>query len=202
MSGPTLRAFVAVPLPESVTAFLDRLAGRIKAAGLRGRWVPSGNIHLTLKFLGDIDAATVDPLSAALARAVRGVAPIRLTPAGLGVFPRPQRARVLWMGLAGDIEALAGLQARVEAAAEALGHPREPRPWAGHLTLARARNEFDPQRLVDILQTHGASRAPSFQADGLVLYRSVLAPGGACYHPLARLVLGAGGAALQTGGTP
>ena len=202
MSGQTLRAFVAVPLPEAVTAFLDRLAGRIRAAGLHGRWVPPGNIHLTLKFLGDIDAATVDPLSAALAGAVRGCAPIRLAPAGLGVFPRPRRARVLWMGLTGDLEALAGLQARVEAAAEQLGHPRERRPWTGHLTLARARNEFDPQRLVDILQTHGAFRAPSFHADCLVLYRSVLSPGGAGYHPLARLALGEGGAALQTGGTP
>jgi 2'-5' RNA ligase len=202
MTGETLRAFIAVPLPETVSECLERLSRQLQAAGLRGRWVPPGNIHLTLKFLGDIDAAAVAPLAEALGQVAREAQPIRLTPVGLGAFPRPQRARVLWVGLAGDLAALGQLKAQLDACLETLGYPPEKRPWAGHLTLARARGEFEAQRLVDNLQIHQTFTAPSFDAQALVLYRSLLTPGGALYRPLARLAMGRGGAVLETGGTP
>ena len=202
MSGATLRAFVAAPLPGAVTDFLGRLAARLQTTGLRGRWVPAGNIHLTFQFLGDVAPGAVDLLAAALTRAVRGAAPIRLVPAGLGVFPRPQRARVLWVGLKGDLPVLFDLQKRVAAELADAGFESERRPWTAHLTLARARGEFDTRRIVEILQTHQTLEAPSFEVASLVLFRSILGPGGARYSPLAQAALGQEPGSSATGGGP
>jgi 2'-5' RNA ligase len=200
MNAGTLRAFVAAPLPGAATEALGRLAARLEQAGLRGRWVPPGNIHLTFHFLGDVPLADVDPLAAALERAARDAVPIRLAPSGLGVFPRPQRARVLWVGLGGELDRLGILQRRVETELARLGHAPEGRAWTAHLTLARARGEFDAQRLARILQTHATLEVPAFQIDSLVLFRSDLGPGGARYTPLARAVLGRDPGPHATGG--
>ena len=202
MTGSTLRAFVAAPLPGAVADFLGRLAERLQAAGLRGRWGPPANIHLTFQFLGDVAPQAVDPLAAALRQAAEGAAPIRLVPAGLGVFPRPQRARVLWVGLKGDLPALFDLQKRVAAALAGAGFAPEKRPWTAHLTLARARGEFDAHRIVEILQTHQTLEAPPFEVASLVLFHSVLAPGGARYTPLTRIALGRDPGSTATGGRP
>jgi 2'-5' RNA ligase len=200
MSDAVLRTFVAVPLPAPVRAALGDLCARMKAAGLRGRWVPAENIHLTLAFLGETPAAAVPRIDAALVRAAAGAETFDLTPAGLGVFPGLRRARVLWVGFQGGLEPLAALTTAVGEAISPLGFPPPRSQSVGHLTLARARDLFDPALLASVLDQHRTFSGPAFRVDHIVLYRSELGAGPARYRPLATASLGGAGAPFTTGG--
>lgn len=202
MSDAVLRTFVAVRLPAPVRAALGDLGAHIRADGLRGRWVPPDNIHLTLAFLGDTEPAAVARIGAALNEAAAGSRPFDLAAAGLGVFPGLRRARVLWVGLQGEREALAALTAAVGRTLAPLGFAPPRQGTVGHLTLARAREVFDPDALAAALQRHGGFTGPSFRVHRIVLYRSQLGAGPARYSPLAEAALGAAGASSTTGGEP
>jgi 2'-5' RNA ligase len=140
-----MRCFVAVDFPgeirEKVGKFTSSLS--LGAVGRVVRWTRPENIHLTLKFLGNVDRETLPELSAALAAALAGHAPFGLTVKGAGVFPPRGRPRIVWVDLAGETAALAAIQAAVESALEPLGFPREKRPFTPHLTVGRVR---DPRR--------------------------------------------------------
>jgi 2'-5' RNA ligase len=135
----SIRTFIAVKLPETVLAAIGGVQERMAACGLNVRWVTTGNIHLTLKFLGEVDEDEVDGIAAVLTEAVHGFAPLRLAAAGAGVFPSVKRARVIWVGLAGQLPELAALQRSIEDRLATIGYPREKRPFSGHLTLGRVK---------------------------------------------------------------
>jgi 2'-5' RNA ligase len=202
MSDAVLRTFVAVPLPAQVKAALGDLSARMRAGGLPGRWVPPENIHLTLAFLGDTEAAAVPRIGAALTEAAAGCQAFHLTPTGLGVFPGPRRPRVLWVGLQGCPEALEALGEAVGRALAQMGFSPPRHGAVGHLTLARAKERFDPARLAVVFDRYRTFTGPSFHVDHIVLYRSVLGSGPARYSPLATVALGATGAPVPTGGEP
>ena len=104
---------------------------------------PTG-IHLTLKFLGNIDPHLVDNLLEAMRRSAQGSSPFRLQLSGLGLFPNAKEPWVLWVGVDGDLDPLRGLQERVEEAVVKLGFPRESRPFSPHLTLGRVHDRAHP----------------------------------------------------------
>jgi RNA 2',3'-cyclic 3'-phosphodiesterase len=130
-----VRLFVAIDPPDRIR---DALARRAAALTGRLRLVPRDQLHLTLRFLGEVDDDRVPALVEALAAAVPGP-PIGLRVVGGGAFPSPGRPRVLWAGLGGDVRAVDGLAARIEAAVTAHGLPRADHPFHGHVTVARTR---------------------------------------------------------------
>ncbi len=150
------------------------------------RWVNPGNVHLTLKFLGNVDAAVIPSLVESVQAAVGGSGPFRLTLGNLGAFPNPARARVVWVGLEGAVDALLDLQRRVEQAATAMGFAEEQRPFAPHLTLGRVSNNPPTQRdsLAVALRRGAAPLVGGFDAVEVVVMRSDLRPTGAMYTPL------------------
>jgi 2'-5' RNA ligase len=177
----SIRSFVAVELPEPVRAALGRIQEGAKVAGGAGaKWVSPGGIHLTLKFLGNVDEAKVPHLVQALTTACEGSGPIALALSKLGVFPGPSRPRVAWVGLSGGVSELLRLQEQVEKALSPLGFPREERAFTPHLTLARVFVE-------GFLKA--APEAVSFRVEGISLMRSQLAPSGAIYSRLAFIPL-------------
>lgn len=187
-----IRGFIAFPLPEPVIVHLRSLQGSLRAAGLDDlRFVRPENIHLTLRFLGDVAPSAMDAISEAMAEVAVEMPPLSLTARGIGAFPSAQRARVVWAGLTGDTAALIDFQGRLCAALEPLGFPRERRRFAAHLTLARARDRrpVDPERLVAAMESLNDLASPPFPAAQLVLFQSDLRPGGAVYTPLRRAPL-------------
>jgi 2'-5' RNA ligase len=185
--GKVLRAFVAAELPPAILEAAANLRKRYAAAGLCPRWVKPANMHLTLKFLGDIAADRQADARLAMQRAAQGQPTIRLTTAGTGVFPSLRKPRVLWIGLSGDVAALLELQARLEARFAELEFARETRSFKEHLTLARMRPEEDTQRLARAIDQLGGFAPIGFDISELVLFQSELRPGGAVYTPLARV---------------
>ncbi|MEW6178617.1 MAG: RNA 2',3'-cyclic phosphodiesterase [Chloroflexota bacterium] len=187
-----IRAFVAIELSPEIRRGLEQILTDLqKAAGNHVRWVNPGNIHLTLKFLGESAPKELSLLSEAIHRIASTTPPLIVEVNGMGVFPNPKRPRVIWVGVQAT-SPLFKLQEAVETAAEQIGYPREERPFSPHLTLGRVRRETSPADLARLGQLIG-QKSPgsigSMTVNHLTLFRSDLKPDGAIYTPLARFSL-------------
>jgi RNA 2',3'-cyclic 3'-phosphodiesterase len=181
----TIRAFIAADIPGDVCRMLAGLQNDVRRYGFRIRWVPTGGLHLTLRFLGDISPLEKDRAAAAVAAAATGCPPFSLQAAGTGVFPGIRRPRVLWAGLDGDVERLQRLAANLETALHAAGFPREKKPYRGHLTLGRFKGAADRTRLETAIRDTAPFRSEPFPVTRVVLLESRLTADGAIYRRLA-----------------
>ena len=182
-----LRLFFAVELPPEVRARAAEHAARLRQSfpDVRAGWERPEKMHVTLKFLGDVDASQLPPLARAAEVATRGLSSFNLALEGAGSFPPRGAPRVLWLGLRDDAGRLARLQNRLEDECEREGFPREPRPFKPHLTLARLRTPHGARELAAV---HGKTPfGPfAFQVTELLLIRSQLGPGGSRYTSISR----------------
>ncbi|MFQ5513289.1 MAG: RNA 2',3'-cyclic phosphodiesterase [Myxococcota bacterium] len=188
MSRETLRAFLAVTLPSELRRLALARAARLRLRlGSQVRWVPEENLHLTLKFLGDIDPERV-PVLVRNAQAKLGrQKPFSVALGGLGSFPDARRARIIWLGVSRGAAELARLARRLDAAAARIGVERERRPYRAHLTLGRLRQP-SAIPLAELAPAPDAE-PPCFEVSEVVLYESRLSPSGASHVPLAHLLL-------------
>lgn len=180
----TLRAFIAIPIPEAVTVFLRQVQHRLEAQPMNIRWVAAKNIHLTLKFLGDIDGSQLPAITSQMDAATATTAPFSLTANGVGVFPNPRRARVWWVGVAGDTDRLRMLQSNLETRLTTAGLGKSSRNFKAHLTIGRTRQRIDANTVGTSLGTLQDAASGSFRVDQLVLFQSILKPAGAKYTRL------------------
>ncbi len=182
-----MRVFVAVELPDEVKTEFAGLVSALDALGVRGvRTVRPNGIHLTLKFLGDVSVGLVPEIQAAMDAAASGAAPFDLSLGDAGVFPNPASARVLWVGVEGDIKRLNRLQQAVERSLSELGFRRERRRFNPHITAGRIRDgvsRSDRRRVTDTLFSHEYVRPP-IRVESVSLIRSILRPDGAIYEPV------------------
>ena len=177
----TLRVFVGVPVGAAVAARIS--AVRNEFGGEAVRWVPAENLHLTLKFLGDVEEAQVVAIRSALREALAGTAGFGVTARGLGVFPNARRPRVLWIGLAAP--ELAQVAGRVDRALEPLGVERAATRFRPHATIGRWRRPEPPGVSLREELTRWCDREfGEFRMDAVTLFRSTLRPAGATYSPL------------------
>jgi 2'-5' RNA ligase len=176
-----IRAFIAVELPQNVKNELARVCEELSGAVRGARWSKPQSTHLTLKFLGNTPEEKIPDIARAMQDAAAGTGPFALATHGLGVFPNPRKARVLWAGLSGDTQACAALAQRIGRAMHTLGFEPENKPFRAHLTLARLR---DPGPVPARVLEYAPARI-SFPVQRVVLFQSTLAPGGAIYTPLA-----------------
>jgi 2'-5' RNA ligase len=184
-----IRAFIAAVLPADVRAAIGRLQQALTPQRLNLRWVKPANIHLTLKFLGDIGEGRVAAIKQVVGDLARQQPPLRLAATGLGVFPGPQRPRVMWVGLVGDTGPLAALAKDVEAALADVGFAPEQRPFKAHLTIGRFKKEGPCGDVAGALAAHRQFEGGAFTVTGLHLFRSQLRPEGPIYTDLAEFYL-------------
>jgi 2'-5' RNA ligase len=184
----TIRAFVAIAMPEAVRAALGVAVAEISATRDIRPVRPEG-IHLTLKFLGDIDPARVGPISRAMEGVGRAAPPFSLSLGSTGMFPETGGPpRVLWVGLTGHLEPLQTLWVTLEDATSALGFPRDRRAFNPHLTLARIRDgaaSADRQTAAAALSRVRLGDELRIPVNSMELMRSTLGPEGASYERLA-----------------
>jgi len=160
-----LRLFVALAIPGEVRERLAQLVREFRALAREAKWVRAENLHVTLKFLGEVPASKLDAICAAL-RAVRSGSVVELRFHGLGFFPGEERARVFWAGVNAS-ENLQPLADEIERSLAALGFPAEQRRFTPHLTLARLEPPGVPPALKiaaekSAAQDFGAARAREF----------------------------------------
>ncbi len=193
----TLRAFIALAIPMSAKSLLEEVVEPLVVQTRdQVRWVNIEGIHLTLKFLGNVDAARIEPVAEAMCQVSLGTSPFRLALSGMGMFPNEKRPRVIWARVQGDLDSLGELQARIEDQVSSQGFSREKRAFSPHLTLRRVRDNTasDARRQIGAAVT-ACSMGPteSWQVDSVRLVRSHLTPGGATYTDLAVASLGGNG---------
>jgi 2'-5' RNA ligase len=193
MSGTT-RTFLAIELPETHKNLLRQLEDRLAPEAGSFRWVAPELCHLTLAFLGDVPDADLDRIGQAAGAAAATVPPFQLMLDGLGMFPSPGRARVVWVGAAGaDVGVLKQLQRSLLAALRAIGRPPAHDRFSPHVTIARIKPDRRlPPNLTALLERHQGWSAGAFAVSEVVTFASVLAPSGPTYTALARAPLGGG----------
>jgi 2'-5' RNA ligase len=153
-------------------------------------WVAPENLHVTLKFLGNVDPTRLDAVRSALAAAAPAREAFDLAVQGLGAFPSPTRPRVIWAGVGAGEAPAAALAGRVEELLVPLGFAREARPFAAHVTLGRVREPRPDAALAEALAAGAARPFGLVRVARLSLMRSELSPRGARYTELAGWPLG------------
>lgn len=189
-----IRSFVAIELPEEAKQGLTRLREKLKRDEHRFvKWADPGGIHLTLKFLGNIPSNRVPEITEAMKRAAQGVSPFLLEISGLGAFPNLKQARVLWVGVGGELDRLSTLQQNIDSALAVLGFPKEERPFVPHLTLARIREGTSAPERKGFGELVGSATFEDkypVEVEAIKLMRSQLTPAGALYSCLSVAGLG------------
>ncbi len=188
-----IRSFIAIELPEEVRTGLKQMQDLLKSFdSASAKWVDPQSIHLTLKFLGNVDGAKISTIVQAVRDAAIGATPFEMRIDGLGCFPSPKRVQVVWVGLIGELEKLQALQKNIELHVAPLGFPTEKRPFAPHLTLARVRESVTPvqrQTLGSRIVETQVGLNLSIKVSGVSLMRSRLTPAGAIYSRLGSVEL-------------
>jgi len=179
-----MRAFVAIDASDEIRAELARVQQELARCPAKVKWVTPQNVHLTLKFLGDVAPEAVEQVAAAMAAASGGGA-VPFAVEGLGSFPPRGRPRVLWAGVSAGADAVSRVQVKLEAALRPLGFKQEHR-FVPHLTIGRVKSPRGAQELIPMLERHAATKFGSCTAAEMVLYESELTPQGAVYRAVAR----------------
>ena len=199
-----LRAFIAIQLSGDLKCQIGSVQAELKreisgsgrgGKGVKIGWTQPEGIHLTLKFLGDIQETQVEALREVLHKAAASARPFSLEARGLGAFPNPRAPRVIWLGLHGsndDMAELQRLQAAVEGGAAGLGFAKEARAFTPHLTLARIRDRVEAGALEAVLTAQQNRVVGEFTASSVELIKSELRPSGAVYTTLVEVPFGAG----------
>jgi 2'-5' RNA ligase len=186
------RAFIAACLGTELIERVRREQQRLEQAlgNQLIRWTLPEQWHLTLQFLGNVRADAVGELILALQRAVTGCTPFQLVIRDLGAFPSPQRPRVLWVGLAGEVDSLLRLQAGIVEQCSVFGSHSEERKFHPHLTLGRVKS-FGPEtrRIGEVIGQARRVDLGEWPVTEITLMQSHLSPKGSRYTVLTRVPL-------------
>jgi len=183
----TFRGFIAVDVPRSPA--LDQLAADLRRASPSLKVVDPAQVHLTVKFLGETEEGLVPEIVTAMREATAGVRPFEIRVRGTGAFPNLGRMNVLWVSVEGA-EPIAKIADALEGALEALGFPREGRPWKAHVTLARVKGRSDLDGVRRILESHAHDLFGTATVDAVHLKKSLLTLQGARYSVVETVRLG------------
>ena len=184
----SLRTFIAVEFPKSLLDQIEKQTARLR--GSLGneivRWVPTQNMHLTLKFIGNVSKSHLDFIKQLVAQTADDHKQFDLQLGGTGSFPNSKRPRVLWAGIHAPAE-LAALQKSIEDGASRLGYEKENRAFSPHLTLGRVRQNVSAaelQKIRNTMETTQIGNIGSAHIDSVHLFQSELRPGGLVYIKL------------------
>jgi 2'-5' RNA ligase len=177
-----MRCFVAVKVAEPVRKLILQVQEALRRADADVRWVGEEMLHLTMKFLGDLDDDRVAQLRQRLAEEAARWRPLTLTYAGIGTFPEHGEPRVVWAGATGDVERLTALAAAVERHAEAVGVGPERFPFKPHLTIGRVKSGRNVRRLRAAIEPQREVPLGKEVVSEIVLFKSTLTPAGPIYE--------------------
>jgi 2'-5' RNA ligase len=191
-----IRAFIAVELPEQTRQSLRTLTRELQAADRRAagavRWVSPENVHLTLKFLGNVPSGRIPELAEGLKRVAGRVPAFSLIPGVIGCFPNTRRPNNIWLDLRGDTARALELAEAIEVECAALGLPRENHLFAPHLTLGRVKRAASPgarAAVGELARNYPPPRLDAVRVASIALIKSNLGPSAPTYEVLERAAL-------------
>ena len=179
-----IRTFVAVLIAEDLKRRVSEVQERLKKLAPDVKWVAPENFHVTLKFLGDVSEDALPDVFAAVEDAARGFSPFDLSLCGLGAFPSPRKARVVWAGIEDGREPLRELASAVEASLAELNFEKEDREFKSHITIGRVKFSKFLDRLAQGIDEIDAGDMGVQRVTSVAVMRSDLQREGPVYSPL------------------
>lgn len=184
-----MRLFIAVNLSEKQRLEVDRLQQRLKKNLAGVKWITAHDLHLTLKFLGETDPPRLPSILTALNNLAAELHRFILQLNGVGVFPNPQQARIVWCGVSAGREELRQSAAKLEQALAGVGFKAERRSYLPHLTLGRLRYPVDAATVNSLLTREAGFISTPAVVDKIIIYQSRLTQAGAIYKMLHEIYL-------------
>ncbi len=183
-----IRSFIAIELDDKTHQLLSEIQNKLKHATSNIKWVNSCNIHLTLKFLGNIQLEKIEEVKSLLDDAALGVKAFKISLSEIGAFPKLDYVRVIWVGIKLGSEKIKSLASNLEEKLTKLGFEKEKRPFRSHLTLGRMRLPKPNQELKLAIESLNTNELTSFKhqltINHITLFQSTLTPKGSIYTPL------------------
>lgn len=182
-----MRAFIAVELPEEIKSYLAQIETKLKSSKADVSWVSPANIHLTLKFLGEIDEVKLNRLIPIIEQtcADNGQFPANLS--SFGAFPSTNSPRVVWAGAGKGNDRFKKIVSELEEKIEKIGVDKETRPFSAHITIGRVRSGLNREKLIAALNAlinEPKTGFPEFMVTKLTLFKSTLSSKGPSYTAL------------------
>jgi len=187
-----MRAFIAIELPKEIKDYLSRIQVQLKTAGADVKWVEPKNIHLTLKFLGEIDDKKKDGVIKIIEDIAKSNNPFSARICCVGAFPKISFPRVLWVGIQEGDKETKEIARELEEKVNKLSIPREDRPFSSHITIGRIKSTLNREKLVRELETIAANFSKEgliFSVTKITFFKSTLTPGGPIYEALKEVEL-------------
>lgn len=186
----SIRTFIAADIPGSIQAAAEKQIAALQRAGADFRWVKPTNMHLTLRFLGNIVDREIPELCSVVSSALRELEPVVVDVTGVGAFPDIYHPKVIWLGLGPDLSELQDLHRRLGEGLKKMGFPIEKGDYRPHLTLGRipVGTEVDDP-VAEWIAAHADTPFGSFEIDQVIVYSSFQDRDGPTYTPMATIGL-------------
>jgi 2'-5' RNA ligase len=183
-----MRTFIAIELPDNIKKEIEQLQAPLRRTEAFVSWVKPSNIHVTLKFLGEVPEDKINEVFVASQKASEGVMKFSMGLKGMGAFPDSRRPRVIWIGTGSGEEELSHLAKRIEEEMEKIGFSREKRKFSAHFTIGRVKSPKNTEKLMELVESSDF-QTEEIEANEVVVMRSQLHPTGAIYTPLKKIPL-------------
>jgi len=179
-----IRSFIAIELSPTIKAHIEEIQNKLKSSTSDVRWVRPEGMHLTLKFLGNIEEEKISALSDVVTQCTSDITSFSLTVHTLGAFPNEKNPKVIWVAASDDSGNLSTLQQTLEYRLSTMGFKVEKRAFSPHLTLGRLKSPKGKKELCNNLSDHKQLECGTFEAREVCLFKSELKPRGAIYTKL------------------
>ena len=180
----SLRTFIAIHLTPEIQDILKKIQLDLKKTGADVKWVQPHNIHLTLKFLGDVSLDKIDELKKVIQKSIEGTKAFEFQITSIGAFPKVEAPRVVWVGVNQGKSQIKTLADSLEKSLETIGFAKEDRDFEAHITLGRVRSSLNRFALSKAIEQYPMPALPSQKAESIVLFKSTLTPQGPIYESL------------------
>jgi len=178
-----IRTFIAIELPVEVKQVARKIQNQLGVSIEGIRWVKNENIHLSVKFLGNVEENRINDIAVAVKNAVKDISVMNLKTGHLGIFPNERRPRILWLGMEGDVPEFIRMSKNCESELAKVGFEKDAREIKPHITVGRIRSKKKQKGLLKILKDMPVGNI-KFRADTLIIMRSELNSDGAVYTDL------------------
>lgn len=184
-----MRLFISIELPDEIKDSIEKVIGEMKRKLTPVKWVDKKNLHLTLKFLGWVEDEKVESLTGSIEDACGDFGPIKISLAGLGVFPVGKRPRVIWVGIGQGGDRVKDLADVLEERLSGKGIREEERDFSSHLTIGRIKDEIDIEALAGFIKKNEKADLGGFTAKHVSLMKSTLKRNGPVYEEIKKIEL-------------
>lgn len=184
-----MRVFIAIELESSIKENIARIQTRLKVIQGKIKWVEPSSVHLTLRFLGEIEEEKLEKVHQITQELGKRVPPFKIEVKGMGVFPGFSSPRVIWIGARDTSGELGKMAAWLEEALVREGFVREKRKWKAHLTLGRVKFLKESERLRELIQKEMETEAGKMEVKDITIMRSQLTPKGSIHTSLGKIDL-------------